>query len=523
MSQPDIKVGSAAMTDGQGYSSPVGMGLGESKGIARVTFVLYDDSDLAKFNEMGGWKALGSIKCISYINNSNSTSEIIARPIDSHYTKWPLVNELVHIQRGVSYKSQGGASNYDSEWYYTDIIPTWNATEHNATPDSNALLKNSLHKSTYQEASNGLASNSNTKSDVSITGVFNQTGKVNKLIKLPGDHSIEGRSGNTIRFGSSIDGFNSPFTGPDRNPLIMMTNGQRDTGNKLPMFEDVNKDGSSFYMLHSHNVRFDATSHNFDSFYTKVKTAVKSNYVETLPATNTPVSQSASSVDNLIKPEDIIPENNPVANATQTDTTVKKEDDLATLPLKESDLPFAQETQDIVKKSECQSSTEAIEPNRPASINPLGFSKYYNVVFSPQPAGKPWCYIACLSMLFDYLGVTKDHSQDTIDKTCTDQSGDIISQLAASNYGLSYLYKSIDNITGYSDIINYFNQYGPIIVERKPYSANYKKHFVVVTGIDSTGKLRVNDPARKDPNTNQNKTLLPEDLKTDGSVRIYKK
>lgn len=514
MSQPDIKFGSAAMFGGHDFSSPSGFGSGEGAGIARVTFVLYDDSDLAKFNELGGWKALGTIKCIPYINTANNQTEIIARPINNHYNRWPLVNELVHIKRGVSSKSQGGTLNYDPEWYYTDIVPTWNATEHNATPDSNKLLKDSLHKSTYQEASNGISSNSNSKSDLSVTGVFNQTGKVNKLIKQPGDLTIEGRSSNSIKIGSTIDGFNSPITGPDRSPLIMLVNGHRDTNSKNPIFEDVNKDGSSFYMLNGHNVSFDPASFNFDSFYTKVSTAVKSNYVETLPIPNTPVSQSAATTDNSTKTTDTKPTSSTVLNATKTNDVVNTEDDLTKIPDKESSLPFVQETEDIIDLELSNNPVITNDTSPSISVKDIG------VPFEVQ-INNYYCFVASVSMLLRSMGVPT--SQNDLSRFVNTEHQLNLYKVANS------FNKKLDRISltgpygGYDTIVSKFKATNkPFILEKKSLSTPgdlSRSHFVVVTGISSEGKIIANDPGRSN---GKNKIIEKTDLKpTGGTLRIF--
>jgi hypothetical protein len=500
------------MLGGQDFVSPIGIGLGEGKGIARVIYVLYDDSDKAQFDEMGGWKAIGSIKCVPYINGSSNSTYIIVRPIDSHFTRWPLINELVHIKRGVSNKSQGGGKNYDSEWYYTDILPTWGATEHNATPDSNILEKSITHSSTYQETTSGLTSSSTIKNKLSITGQFKETGTVNKLIKLPGDSSIEGRAGHSIRFGSSINGFNSPYTGPDRSPLIMMTNGHHDKGSKLPTFEDINKDGSSFYMLKGHDVGFDASSLNFDSFYTKVSTAVKSNYVEPLPSPNTPVSESASKTDSKVKVVDTAPTIVPVANATKTNETVKSEDDLKDLPNKESDLPFVKETEDI--KIDLSDSDNDFTTVSDAPVNITNS----DIKFETQ-INDYYCFVASTSMLLNSLGI-RTSQNELSEFVGSDKNFNLTKVTKKYGKGIPQVVPLSGSDRGYSNIINTFKTLGkPFIIQRqsrKHPNDPKKNHFVVMTGVGPDGStIIVDDPA---VSNGKNIPLRISDLKTSGGT-----
>lgn len=521
MGETTVRFGSAAISDDGGIGGSSFHGMGESHIIARVTFVLHDDSNVEKFNKYGGWAGMGIIECVPYINGAVESTYVTAKPMDNHFSRWPVVNELVSLKKGVSYKSQGGLNNYEPEYYYIDILPTWNAIEHNATPDSNLLKNNSQNKTSYTEAYSGHPYSNNISTDLKITGNFNDTGKTRKLIKAPGDLTVEGRSGNTIRFGSYIDGFNSPINGKDRAPLIMMVNGQRPTDNKIPIFEDVNKDGTSFYMLHGHDVGFNPSSFNFDSFYTKVSTAVKSNYVEPLPSPNTPVSESASKTDSKVKVTDTTPNKLEVKNSVKTNTVVKKDEDLADLPDKESDIQYAQETEDV-SIPECQASMDKPE-NDDIAVGAEAIDFGYDVPFDPQPPKSTDCYIASISMLFRYLGKT-NATQSSIKTTYMQKNGQLISDEVAKGYNIKYEKVNISSgQKGYSEIVDKIKAIKqPFILERKGITSS--KHFVVVTGLSKDGRVLVNDPAYKDPNINKNKPLRVSELKTSGgSLRIYTK
>jgi hypothetical protein len=111
--------------------------------IARVTNVLLDDSDMEKFTRLGGWKAIGTIECIPFINfNDSKTSPIVARPINGNYTQYPVINEIVLVKILISKQAQNNIGNYNPEFYYTDIISVWNAPEHNAVPDVSFFKEN---------------------------------------------------------------------------------------------------------------------------------------------------------------------------------------------------------------------------------------------------------------------------------------------------------------------------------------------------------------------------------------------
>jgi hypothetical protein len=111
--------------------------------MARVSYVLLDDSNKEKFTSLGGWKAIGTIECRPFVNFINPESDpVIARPISSNITRYPLVNEIVVLKVYVSKEAQNNFNNYKPEVYYTDIISLFNAPEENAAPDESYLKIN---------------------------------------------------------------------------------------------------------------------------------------------------------------------------------------------------------------------------------------------------------------------------------------------------------------------------------------------------------------------------------------------
>lgn len=515
-----LKFGSAAMLGGQGSGQSGIFGMGESNIIARVVFVLLDDSNKEKFDKYGGWKALGTIECIPYINGADSTAVISAKPIDSHFTKFPVTNELVSIKRGVSSKSQGGINNYSPEWYYVDIMSTWNAIEHNATPDS-SLLKATYNLSPYSETTIGLTAKDATNERVDITGDFRDTGKVRKLIKAPGDMTVEGRSGNTIRLGSYIEKFNSPISGKDRSPLIMIVNGQRETDSKVPIFEDVNKDGSSFYLLNGQSVNFIPSSINFDSFNMSIDVTVKSNYVEPIIAPDVPVSQSATTFDNTIidaKKKDTAPEILPVSTQTKSKETTDTQDDEEVLPSNESQIQFAQETEDVIDLDDSDNDDKTYKPDTKDIVsNTSSASLFFDVQFEVQQ-NRIYCFIAAATMLLRYLNVNT--SQTAIGNRYVDANKNLNFQKVANDANKKLTRLNIPGgEPGYQYIINKIKSLNkPFILQRKGITNPQKSHFVVVVGISSKGQVIINDPRSTG---GRNNILKASDLKdVGGSLRI---
>lgn len=279
--------------------------------IARVQFVLLDDSDLPKFNSLGGWKAIGTIECVPFINfNDPKTKSIIARPLRSNYTQYPLVNEAVLVKILISKEAQNNLGNYKPEFYYTDIISVWNAPEHNAVPDKSYFELN--------------------PNDKTGTGKFVQTGETKRLVKAPGDVTLEGRRGGSIRIGSNTPGFRTPWTAATSKPIFVISNNPVKAEGPA-RFEDINKDGSIMMMMSGHNPGFVPASANFDSYDTIATISEKQNVIVTDQKPQSEPTASLVQQDDKPIPADVpvtgsIPVSNPVPPAVKNDTQIDEEE-----------------------------------------------------------------------------------------------------------------------------------------------------------------------------------------------------
>ena len=327
MSENSIKAGTAAFGAGPSTSTAQSAG-GSAYSVARVIDVVYVDADRQRFAGYIPGKSktdfeFGDVACYTFINNQEVKGiPIIAKPVHANITRYPVKDEIIKISALPTYKASTPSGNYEPQYYYSDIINTWGAAEHNSVP---------------QEGTHATGPT-----------VFNETGKVKKLIQGPGDITYEGRSGNSIRFASAIpklSGF--PWIGPERQPLTIIRNGQKVATGLEQVFEDVNKDGSSLYMLHGHNVGFEPSSLNFDSYKEKMANTVKSNIIEPktpdaplptqtpaasditvakdVPPVALPVNVQAQPTSNDLAAQDesIMPDNDKTEYTQETDPTVR--------------------------------------------------------------------------------------------------------------------------------------------------------------------------------------------------------
>jgi hypothetical protein len=307
---------------------------------ARVEYVLLDSQDKEKFDKLGGWKSIGTIECRPFVGNENTSNipPIIAKPLNSTSTQYPLLNEIVLIYTGVSNQAQGGISNYAPEYYYMGPISVWNGPEQNLRPSAEFDKEK-------------------------ISGLFNSTGDVRRIIKAPGDITLEGRSGNAIRFGSSIQGFNSPFKGPDRSPLLVISNKQGEyTNNKEATFENINKDGSSMYMLSGHDVSFIPASLNYDSYNVDIESNPKSNYVEPKQSTGDVQEKSSEQVDMEVPvTKEVLPVIAPVMSPVTGSLENNQDLDDSNLPDNELQMQSFDDVENYIFTSDVVQYKEAVE------------------------------------------------------------------------------------------------------------------------------------------------------------------
>lgn len=312
-----------------GQSSTSGTQASNNHITGRVLYTLLTD-DATKLKEMN--VPPGSVGAIQFSIVSTSKKDeknfAVAFPLNP-IGKYPIQNELVNIVAGPSKQASNPVGANVFSWYYDNIHSIFDSPEHNALPSD----------ATY----NNLGSKS-------VTGdLFTERGDVHKLQHLPGDVIIEGRFGNSIRFGASNNLLEqSPWKGKQGNPVVVITNGQRVQTEKniSAVFEDINMDGSTIWMLNGHNITFVPASTNFNS-YGSNNTSVeqKNNIVTSTVQVQPTTEESLQKTDIPTAPIVDVP--SPVyPTKTETQAAPAIADELQFLPDKEEPEYF-QELSDI--------------------------------------------------------------------------------------------------------------------------------------------------------------------------------
>lgn len=156
----------------------------------------------------------------------------------------PLKGEIVEIQTLPSEEREFDPNNLKTYW--TKIVPVWNHPHHNAFPDT-------------EQQGEGPAD---------LGKDFKEESTINTLQQFPGDITMEGRHGQSIRFtGTKFD--SNPWIDNSNNgkPLIIISNGQKETqSGDETLVEDINEDPSSIYLTSDHVIDLEQANEKRDAW-----------------------------------------------------------------------------------------------------------------------------------------------------------------------------------------------------------------------------------------------------------------
>lgn len=195
-----------------------------------------------------------------------STGNVPAKPVNSAFKQIPVEGEIVYVIPGPSVDMNENAQRQD--FYYLQPYNIWNAANNNAFPnmqDYSAYI-NKILRSYQDSISTDQATNTSVTSSLvfPLGPNFPQTGEVRTLRQFTGDVTLEGRWGNSIRFGSTtaLNGYENYWssTGSAGSPITIIRNGQGkqpDAPKWFPTVENINTDPSSIYLTAGQKIQID--------------------------------------------------------------------------------------------------------------------------------------------------------------------------------------------------------------------------------------------------------------------------
>jgi|TARA_R110001592_G_scaffold187886_6_gene432834 hypothetical protein len=253
--------------------------------VGRVTDIILNDN-YPDIDKLGGLNAIGNIFFKPVNFNTSDTSYAI--PFFPQMSTFPLVNELVLIQKLPGNNMNSNSSN--EVFYYINVINLWNSPHHNAFPNLSTLKIQEQSQDTYNQSEQDNPQNTkdpvlglNLNSPInSSQKTFVERSDIHPLLPFSGDTIYQGRWSNSIRLGStnrpqdnSIPPLNSWSSGSSSltgDPISIIRNGQPiNSSNKgfIPIIEDINNDLSSLYLTSFQKLPLKPSSENYLSYFSK--------------------------------------------------------------------------------------------------------------------------------------------------------------------------------------------------------------------------------------------------------------
>lgn len=191
-----------------------------------------------QFDRVGKYEGTGTVFFIDYNNSKNIDPKIedslfdicdIAKPLFPQFNYYPLLGELIYI---VELPSPAAQITPDStEKYYINSINLWNDSQVNAQT-------------------------SNSKTPLGKTFIENPLTR--NLLNYEGDYIIQGRKGNSIRFGTTVRVASNrnewSDVGAEGAPITIISNGHSYNKDKDFYLESINEEASSIYLTSNQRI-----------------------------------------------------------------------------------------------------------------------------------------------------------------------------------------------------------------------------------------------------------------------------
>lgn len=223
-------------------------GRSTSSTFGRVVDVI-TDSFHPKYEDYGGSQSINGVffRSLSGAKKEEDDTQLrFAFCSDVNIKRVPLKSEIVEI---VSLSSERRSTGPNStKTYWRQVVPMWNHPHHNAYPDTGQF--------------------EDQESEADLGEYFEESDKVNPLQLFPGDISIEGRHGQSIRMtGTKYDSNIWIDDSNNGEPLTIIRNGQKEAGSgDESVLEDVNEDKSSIYLTSDHTVELTQANEKRDAW-----------------------------------------------------------------------------------------------------------------------------------------------------------------------------------------------------------------------------------------------------------------
>jgi hypothetical protein len=215
------------------------------------------DSNHPKFKEYGEWASIGLIFIEDVIQPTTTDSTLVVYPLFPNIKLYPLLNEIVTVFSLPSTEIEQNVNS--SRSYYLPPLNIWGSQHHNAIPG----LSNpppSQQKDYQQTEAGSVRKVTDGGTEIELGKTFKEQLNINPLQPFEGDHILEGRFGNSLRFGSS----------QGKDPITKIRNGQGPQTNEgwTTIEENIQEDKASIYLTSTQQVFLQPNTFNYNSYST---------------------------------------------------------------------------------------------------------------------------------------------------------------------------------------------------------------------------------------------------------------
>jgi hypothetical protein len=233
----------------------------------RVISIILDENH-PRFDELGGWNALGTIEYELVTNLTTTYPLSIASPLNPNIKNYPLINEIIYL---ISLpNNEIGKTTSSLKSYYINVVNLWNHPHHNAYPANPNNPLPEQNKDYIETQAGSVRQITDQSTEIFLGNTFIERPNIHPLLPFEGDFISEGRWGNSIRLGSTVK--NTPnnwsSSGTNGDPITIIRNGQGKQTEQgwIPITEDINNDESSIYLTNNQTIPLKAESTSYVSY-----------------------------------------------------------------------------------------------------------------------------------------------------------------------------------------------------------------------------------------------------------------
>ena len=240
----------------------------------RVTDIILDETH-PQFSSFGEWNSIGLVAW-EFVNRKKSSQidwSKRAQPLFANVKNYPLINEVIYLFTlpNVYNINEIASSNLN---YYINAINLFNNPSNDAIP--NELLVNTLGTELNASNFDSPENDNSYTGNINLGKTFEDNPNIRSLVPYEGDYIIEGRFGNSIRFGSTVNVNSNSYNpwsqdGKNGDPILILRSGQKpitNTSDFSDITEDINEDKSSIYLASNQKIPLTPSSENYNSYTT---------------------------------------------------------------------------------------------------------------------------------------------------------------------------------------------------------------------------------------------------------------